>query len=135
MTNYYLLYWFSDATRNIIWTCLVLFLSLIPISVSVVMVYREMFLMFNKEYPLIVLLWFYIGGPVCSCTSCYMPIFVSGDLITSYLINYMSGHFKTWNSVFQENTRQSYRFSTESQELLEFHNRYFFHVYFLNNYM
>jgi len=86
------------------------------------MVYKKLFFIFNKEYPLMVLLWFYIGGSICTCTCCYMPIFASGDLITSYLIDYMSDHFKIWDSMFQEKTNQdslSYKISPHSE------NRYF----------
>lgn len=69
--------------------------------------YQKIFLALNKRYPLVILLLYYIGGPIGTCIFCYMPIFASGDLITTHLIDYMANYFKIWGSMFRQKTKET----------------------------
>ena len=89
-------------------------------------IYQNIYSTLKKEFPLMVLLWFYIGGSICSCICCYMPIYASGDLMTSYLIDYMSNHFKIWSSLFEEKIKEVsplYQLAAETPALHDSENR------------
>jgi len=96
-----------DATRKVSLTFLAALLSLIPVTVGWVLMYQKIFLALNKRYPLVILLLYYIGGPIGTCIFCYMPIFASGDLITTHLIDYMANYFKNWGSMFRQKTKET----------------------------
>ena len=51
---------------------------------------------------MVILIWYFVGGPLCVCISYYMPIYASTDLFTSHLIGSLSSHFKTWSAMFQQ---------------------------------
>ena len=91
---------FPDPTKQVISIYLGVFLTIIPVSAGWVLTY--LFEICKKEYPTVILVWYFIGGPLCVCISYYMPIYASSDLFTSYLIGSLSSHFKTWSAMFHQ---------------------------------
>ena len=106
-----------DATRKVSLTFLAVLISLIPVTVGWLLMYQKIFLALNKRYPLLVLLWHYISGPISTCIFCYMPIFASGDLITTYLIDYMSNYFTIWSSLFKQKKKEVANQNQDASEI------------------
>jgi len=77
-------------------------LTIVPLSAAWFFAYQHIFDLFKKEYPTVILIWYFIGGPVCVCISYYMPIYASTDLFTSHLIGSLASHFKTWSAIFHQ---------------------------------
>jgi hypothetical protein len=77
-------------------------LAIIPVSVGWYLTYQHIFDIFKREYPIVLLTWYYIAGPFFVCISYYMPIYALSDLFTSLLIGSLTGHFKTWSEKLNE---------------------------------